>query len=229
MALVKYGAVVVEASGSIDGVTYSRNTFGAYARARAVPVNPNTPDQTAARTRLTSFSQQWRTLTAAERNGWNTVAASVVKQNALGEAYNPTGQQLYVGLNVNRELVGLAATSSAPTPDAAPEILGIGVTSSISGPQLDLTFSSITGSGSFLLYATPPVSPGINFFKSSLYKLVDDFDDSQTSPFDFASAYSALFPYGAAQIGSAVGLRIRPISDEGYAGTDVTFRFLVGA
>lgn len=229
MALVKYGAVVVEASGSIDGVTYSRNTFGAYARARAVPVNPNTPDQTAARTLLTSLSQQWRTLTATERNGWNTAAQSVVRQNALGESYSPTGQQLYVGVNSNLTNVGSSTVSSAPTLDAAPELVGLSVTSSVAGTILELDWTSIVGTGNWLVYATPAVSAGINFFRSSLYKLITTFDDTATSPLNIESDYSSVFPYTSTQVGSAVGILLRPISDNGYAGTDLTARFIVGA
>lgn len=228
MALVKYGAVVTEASGSLDGVTYSRNTFGAYARARAVPVNPNTPAQSAARTLLTSLSQQWRTLTGSERNGWDTLATSVVRTNALGETYNPTGQQLFVGTNANRANVGLAVATSAPTLDAAPELVGASLT--VSGslpPAFEVAWSSLVGTGTWLVYATPAVSAGIQYFRSSLYKLIGTFDDTATSPEDLTAAYQALFPLGTLQVGSAVGARLRPISDNGYAGTDINLRAIV--
>lgn len=229
MALVKYGAVVVEASGSIDGVTYSRNTFGAYARARAVPVNPNTPAQTAARTLLTSLSQQWRTLTSTQRNGWNTVAQSVVRTNSLGESYNPTGQQLFVGTNINRQNVGLAISNSAPTLDAAPELVGASLAANFTSlpPTIEISWSSIVGTGTWLVYATPALSAGINFYRESLYKLITTFDETATSPEDIRTAYEAIFPVGTAQVGSSLGILLRPISDEGYAGTDITLRTII--
>lgn len=229
MALVKYGAVVTEASGSLDGVTYSRNTFGAYVRARAVPVNPNTPAQTAARTLLTSLSQQWRTLTGAERNGWNTVAQSIVRQNSLGESYNPTGQQLYVGVNANRTNVGLATVASAPTQDAAPELVGASLSANFTTlpPVIEISWSSIVGTGTWLVYATAALSPGINFYKSSDYKLITTFDDTATSPVDIRTDYATIFPAGTAQIGSSLGVLLRPISDNGYAGTDITLRTII--
>lgn len=229
MALVKYGAVVTEASGSIDGITYSRNTFGAYARTRAVPVNPNTPAQTAARTLLTALSQQWRGLSQVNRNGWNTVAQSVVRTNSLGEPYNPTGQQLYVGTNANRQNVGLSVAAAAPSLDAAPELVGATLTANYTSlpPVIEIDWSSIVGTGHWLVYATPAVSPGINFFKSSLYKLITTFDETETAPFDIYTPYSAIFPVGSTNIGDALGIKLRPISDNGYAGTDVTLRTII--
>jgi len=227
MALVKYGAVVTEASGSLDGVTYSRNAFGAYARQRSVPVNPNTPAQTAARTLLTSLSQSWRGLSSAQRNGWNVLATSVVRTNALGESYSPTGQQLYVGTNVNRQNVGLAIVDSAPTLDSAPELVGVSLNAEFSGGLLEIAWTSLVGTGTWLVYATPAVSPGITYFRSSLYKLITTFDDSEVSPFDFRSEYEDYFPVGSEQLGSAIGVRLRPISDNGYAGTDITLRAII--
>lgn len=229
MALVKYGAVVTEASGSIDGVTYSRNSFGAYARARGVPVNPNTPAQTAARTLLTSLSQAWRELSSAQRNGWNVAAASVTRQNALGESYNPTGQQLYVGTNINRQLIGEAIIDSAPTPDAAPELVGAALFATGTEPaQFRLTFDDVIGTGHWLVYATPCVSAGINFYRSSLYRLIGSFDQDAVSPLDLLSEYLDVFPLGADQVGSSVGARLRPISANGYAGAEITLRTIVG-
>jgi len=223
MALVKYGAVVTEASGSLDGVTYSRNTFGAYVRARGVPVNPNTGAQANARSRLSSLSQQWRGLTQSQRNQWSVTAASVSLVNPLGETYNPTGQQLYVGQNINLLLTGGSTVSTPNSPDAAPELVDFEVGSIAPGPpgNLNLEWTSLVGTGTFLVYATPPISAGINYFKSSLFRLIGDFDQTATSPTDFITEYRTVFSLGSGDSGSKIAVKIRPISANGYAGAEL--------
>ena len=66
MALLKYSSLITGASGSIGGLTLSRNRTGNYGRARTKPVNPNTILQVAARSRIEQRTQHWRVTTTGE-------------------------------------------------------------------------------------------------------------------------------------------------------------------
>ena len=58
MALIRY-AEGQQRSGSIGASVYSHNRYGAYIRARSVPVNPNTDRQVAIRNAIRALTIAW--------------------------------------------------------------------------------------------------------------------------------------------------------------------------
>src|SRR5213594_7639 len=111
----------VPQSGSVAGVTSSRNRFGQYRRTRATPVNPNSTFQGAVRARFSVNSAAWRALTAAQRAGWADLGTSMTRTDSLGQTYALTGFQAYCSLNNNNLAAGNAVVSDAPvltTPSA---------------------------------------------------------------------------------------------------------------
>jgi len=116
MGLVKYGAGIVQVSGSIAGDVHSRNRFGNYIRPRTKPVNPNTARQSAARSRLSFLAEEWGdTLTAAQRLAWNTYAAAIAMTNRLGETIHLTGFNHFVRSNCAKLECGYAVVATGPT------------------------------------------------------------------------------------------------------------------
>lgn len=116
MALVKYGAGIVQMSGSIAGNTFARNRFGNYTRARTTPVNPNTARQTAAKARLAFLAEEWGdTLTALQRGAWNTYAAAIAWTNKLGESVKLTGFNHFIRSNCAKLQCSLAVVADGPT------------------------------------------------------------------------------------------------------------------
>ena len=102
-------------SGSIGGQTWSRNRAGAYARARSVPVNPNTDRQNAVRVAVRNLSIFWTTqLTQNQRDGWDVYAAAVDWLNKLGQSINLTGLNHFVRCNTQRVVSGIARIDQAP-------------------------------------------------------------------------------------------------------------------
>ena len=101
-------ALITQASGSIGGMTASRNKGGAYFRARALPTNPNTPEQQAVRGYLGTLANLWtNVLTPANRVLWDFYAFNVPVINAVGDSIQLTGQQMYIRANVPRLQAGL--------------------------------------------------------------------------------------------------------------------------
>lgn len=90
--------VVSAASGSVGGQTFSRNRSGQYVRRRSVPVNPNTPNQQAARSAFTSAVVSWNTVSASIREGWKTYADNVSRRDALGQVIYATAQNWYIAV-----------------------------------------------------------------------------------------------------------------------------------
>jgi len=101
MALIKFGAGVVQMAGSIAGNVFARNRYGNYARARTKPTNPNTARQIAVRASLAFLTARWSdTLTANQRAAWDLYAANVIMTNRLGESMHLSGYNHYLRSNV---------------------------------------------------------------------------------------------------------------------------------
>lgn len=114
MALIRF-AEGQQRSGSIGSTVYSHNRYGAYIRARSVPVNPNTDRQVAVRNAVRALTIAWQiTLTQVQRDAWNTYAANVGWQNKFGDAVNLTGLNHYVRSNTALLMLGLPRVDAAP-------------------------------------------------------------------------------------------------------------------
>lgn len=104
----------VPQSGSIAGITSSRNRFGQYRRTRATPVNPNSTYQGSVRARLSENSAAWRALTAVQRAAWDDLGKLMTRTDSLGQVYTLTGFQAYVSVNNNNLAAGNAVVATPP-------------------------------------------------------------------------------------------------------------------
>lgn len=163
--------VYSQASGSIAGITYSRNRGGMYTRARATPTDPSTAPQQAVRTLMGELSNDWiNLLTQEQRDSWETYAANVTVVNALGASIMLSGQQHFIRSNLPRRQHGLAQVN------AAPNIFDLGTMTLPTMPgvqipdQIDIAFTNTdawatTVGGALLLQAGRGQNVSINFFK----------------------------------------------------------------
>lgn len=122
MALVRYGAGVVQMSGSIAGTTFARNKSGNYARARTTPVNPSSDRQESVRASIAALSDRWsNTVTAVQRTAWNLYASSVAMKNRLGEVIFLSGYNHYLRSNSILKLIGETEIDAGPVIFELPE------------------------------------------------------------------------------------------------------------
>jgi hypothetical protein len=153
----------VPQSGSVAGVTSSRNRFGQYRRTRAVPVNPNTSRQQDARNRLSDFSAGWRALTDVQREAWEAYALEHPVTDSLGQSNTLTGAQVYVGINSLLATAALAAVSTPPA-GAAPDAPVLDVSSTDTDSfTLDVTPDPVTAGHALIVESSPPLSAGRSF------------------------------------------------------------------
>lgn len=165
-------ALITEASGSIGGMTASRNRGGQYFRARAIPVNPNSPQQQAIRGFVASLTSLWNgTLTPGQRDTWDQYALNVPLPDKLGEPRNVGGLAMYVRSNVPR------LQGALPRVDDAPAIFNLGAftnpsfgTFAEATDDFAVTFSAADewaneDDSAMLVLGSRPTNPTINFFK----------------------------------------------------------------
>jgi len=211
--------VYSEIRGSVNGVTYARNRFGLYARAKASPVQPRTPAQTERRAQLTVLSQRWRTLPESNRAEWRALADELTRSDTLGLTYRLTGLQAYLQINLWRALLGLAPLDNAPEQLDAPSPVSI-VNISFDRDQniLNIDFAPSPYSGALAFWATAPFSRGINFVAPSRYRIVAvrrpaAFAGNLAAPQNIGAAYTAKFGIQIAELaGKRIAVALTPIS-----------------
>jgi hypothetical protein len=211
--------VYSEIRGSVNGVTYARNRFGLYARAKASPVQPRTPAQTERRAQLTVLSQRWRTLDESLRAEWRTLADELTRSDSLGLTYRLTGLQAYLQVNLWRALLGIAPVDNPPPQLSAPSPVSI-VNFSFDTDQdiLNIEFAPSPYRGALAFWATAPFSRGINFVAPSRYRIVAvrkpaAFNGNLTSPQNIGPAYIDKFGIPIAElVNKRIAVAITPIS-----------------
>lgn len=197
-------ALITDASGSIGGMTASRNRGGQYFRARVVPINPNTAFQQTIRGFVASLTSGWNdTLTFGQRVAWNTYASQVLLPDTLGDPRNVGGLAMYVRTNVPRLQAAL------PRQDSAPVIFDLGTFTNPTFGSFDgatdsfqVTFTNTDAwanedDSAMLVLASRPQNDSINFFKGP-YRFADLIAGDAiiaptspatiTNPFAFAAA-----------------------------------------
>jgi hypothetical protein len=190
----------VPQSGSIAGVTSSRNRYGQYRRTRAIPVNPNTVAQALVRARLGGNAAAFRALTAAQQAGWSDLGLQITRTDSLGQTYNLTGAQAYASVNNNQLLAGNAILTDAPglkTPDAIDTLT---LTATDTALSLAFTPTPAGTNDRVLVYASPQRSAGRQFEND--FRNVFVGAAASASPCNILAAYTAKF--GAPVIGNKI-------------------------
>lgn len=189
----KFGAIVVAGRGKIGGHVASRNRSGAYFRTKVTPTNPQSSDQVAARNRLSGISTDWRGLTAAQRQSWNSSVGDYAKTDIFGDLRNPSGFNLHQKLNNNLVNCGESQLTSPPAVEEVDAFSSLSVAAANGAQTVTLTFAgAIAPDHKVLLFATPGVSPGVSFVKSE-YRQIDVLTNTDTSPHSAETEYIAKF------------------------------------
>lgn len=158
--------LLVQASGSVGGSTYSRNRGGQYIRNRSKPTNPNTPAQSAVRNALSVVSNYYaNTCTAAQRGDWQAFANSNPVINSVGNSQKLSALQMFMKVNIPLFQAGGLSAIQADSPGAVTLLSALSY-----GPTLGETAGVFTldvlGPGPFAIgdvinfYITTPCSAG---------------------------------------------------------------------
>jgi len=201
-------AIVGRGSGSIGGMTWSRNRGGMYIRARATPTNPNSTYQQTVRSAAALLAAMWsNTLTKAQRDGWDLYAENVELPNPLGAPRNVGGLGMYIRSNVPRIQCGVVGVARL---DDAPSIFDLGVFTepvvgvcTASADTISVAYTNtdewaIADGGALFIYTSRPQNPGRNFFKGP-YRLAATVEGVTATPPTSPEVVNAAFVFEAAQ------------------------------
>jgi len=159
------------ASGSIGGTTYSRNRYGAYARNRAIPVNPASGRQNVVRNAMSDLTSAWQNvLSSAQRTAWDLYAAETPVTDVFGSPITMTGLYQYVRSNVAILQAGLSRVDDGPTTFGLPTTDPVfAVAASEASNEVTVTFDDALDwcdedGAALLLSVGRPQKPTINYF-----------------------------------------------------------------
>lgn len=103
-------------SGSVGGLTASRNRGGAYFKEKPLPVNPNTAQQVEVRNSMRNALYTYRNdLTDAQLAAWAVYAENTPVTDKIGQTTLNSALNMFVRANVPRKQIGLQAVKDAPT------------------------------------------------------------------------------------------------------------------
>jgi len=112
--IVRYGALVAQASGTLSGVTFSNRRGNAIAAAKSMPCNRKTSAQIQHQAAMSAAAAGWQALSGTERFNWKLYAAQHPRQNRLGVSRRLSAFQFYLMENVLRAQIGIALRTSPP-------------------------------------------------------------------------------------------------------------------
>lgn len=211
MAKVKYGEMIADIRGKINGTVHSKNRSGAYMRNKTSPVNPQSASQSGVRNSFATFAQGWRSLTAAQRAAWTSAVDAFQKTNVFGDNFKLTGANLYMSLNRVIATIAGTAITSPPIPAAVTGVTSQSADCDVSDATIELTYApAIPAAQTLAVYATAPQSAGVNFVKNK-YRYIGKLVTANTSPYDITSLYEAKFGTGWKTAGQKVFFKTVPI------------------
>lgn len=98
--MAKLSVILGELSGSIAGLTFSRNKGGQYVRQRVTPTDAKSEAQMRVRAAFSQVSGAFHAMTPTQKTAWNSFATSIFQPiggRRPGTTYS--GQQAYISLN----------------------------------------------------------------------------------------------------------------------------------
>lgn len=165
-------ALMTDASGSLGGMTASRNRSGMYLRSRVVPVDPATSRQQVQRSIMADLAVEWVDMLPTQRDGWRTYAANVEHTPRFCGPIFLTGQNQFIRTNTVRLQAGLPILFIAPiifdlgVPLTEPTTAEITQGSPPNSYNVIVPFvSPADAAGTAVLYLSRPYSPSRTYFR----------------------------------------------------------------
>lgn len=218
MAKIKFGMMMTDARGKLGGQVFSKNRSGAYIRTKVTPSNPQTSAQAQVRSNLATLSAGWNSLTAEQISQWNSSVDDWTSTDVFGDIKKPTGKNLFVKLGLNCLNNYLPINSSVPQKIEMPSLVGVSATLNNTTGALIISDLPEFEDGKYQVEATPPVQMGVSFVKNK-FRVIDSLSRSAAATENVTAFYEQKF--GSAIGAQKVFFRIRPIGENGQAGTPI--------
>lgn len=152
MASVRFGMMVTGLAGKVGGQIVQRGRAGFQLRNNTKPRAANFAGPNAAKLSMQVVSGAWRDLSLANAAAWEALAATLTRLDRFGNAYTPSGRQIFFEFNLNLRSIGVGTPlSAAPVLLALPVVESFSVAADHSPSDVELTWSYTSGASSWLV------------------------------------------------------------------------------
>jgi len=193
MARAKFGQIVSEMRGKVNGLVFSRGNCGSVIRVKTSNTNRRTLKQSEQRSHFSFVTQAWKTLTTAQRKAWNEQSYNYTRINVFGNKEVTTGFDYFCYCNMNLLKIN---ESIILWPQKSPvnfSFTSFTYTLDYTGQTINLNFFPVIPTGKkLMIFATCPHSVGITNVKN-LWRKIMVIDNSYPSPTDCFPEYSSVF------------------------------------
>jgi hypothetical protein len=228
MALIKFGIVVAEARGKLNGGVFSKSAAGNVLRTKVTPVNPASTAQQGVRSGLTAIAQAWRGLTTTQRAAWRALALQVTTSNIFGDNVTLSGMAMYCRVNRQRQAINQVILSDAPALPTLSAVTSVSVTATAGTPTLSVVYAPTVPTGhSMIVRFTPQMSAGRSFVKGK-YVQIAVVAAAAASPYNALAAYNTRF--GTLVVGNKITVSVHLVHiASGFATLPISNSVIVGA
>lgn len=203
MARIRYGSIVTEIRGKMSGSCFSKCRSGYTMSNVPIPSVSTSQFNYNAKQAMQYLAATWQGLSAAQRLAWSSQAGLTTFYNSLNEPYNPTGYQLFCGIN-NR----LARYNNSAILDAVPYVVQTTntpqpISLNLAGNELVFGFTpSFVPSQFYAIYSYAPQNKKYQG-SSPPWRLISMFNASEQYNYFIVPVLKSLFPVGL-KVGSYV-------------------------
>ena len=210
MARVTYGPLVTELAGSIGGVTFQKNSSGNVARLRSKkPLNPS-QSQSDQQVTLSMLVSLWPSLSQANKDTWDALAAAHDHITPWGETKTLNGYQWFMACNLNNISCGFPVLSTAPAFASITPPNTFTLSSTDATFAINMVAGWNPGTDKILIYATPPIRHSSLKLRRNMFVLTS-YTGGEIFTLSIKAAYEALFnlTWATFQPGSDCNIIIR--------------------
>jgi hypothetical protein len=157
--IIRLGAIVSKAAGSLGGITFSNRSGVSMCSLRPRRTNKQTESQLQLQNAQSQAGSAWRALSDAQRLGWNLFAYRNIRVNRVGVARRISGYAFYLQQATIRINAGLAPPTTVPNYGQQGVGTPAGVNFTAGGPYAVYWYSPTTDPhGAFILSGHRPCS-----------------------------------------------------------------------
>jgi hypothetical protein len=224
MAVITPSSIVSEIRGSVGDVTYSKNRYGPYVKAKLIQPASSTAPQVVMRDALADGVASWQLTTEATKQAWENFVVSHLKSKNISRHICKSAYNEFVSRYVNRILVEGSNTGFNPLPAAETFPVVTSITQAANSILIDWSSIIDPANTSFVIYATEPLNSTVQSIGKSQYKSLAYFQPSGLSGSeDIFTLYDALYSLTAGDVGKRIGIAIKAVNNSNYAGSTMFY------
>lgn len=226
MAKFTPSSIISEIRGSVGTVTYSKNRYGPIVKAKLVQTVTDTVYQQLRRDACAEGVAAWQSMSSSEALEWFDYVKSRKESNSLAHKFNRSAYNEVVSRYVNRSLV-LSMDDDFP---ALPSVRRFPILDSITfdTEEININWHSFENPANtaIIIYASPPMSPGIHSINPNFVKALVGFNASTLSGSENVfDDYVARFSPVPADEGKRIFFAIKALNTDNFADSPKSFNF----